>query len=638
MYGLFSRARSIWRWLWRRAHVEEEMDEEFRLHLELRTEDLIRSGLATAEAARRARVEFGGVDRYKEEGRESRGLRHFDEVWSDLRHTARSLRKAPVFTLAAVLTLALGIGANAAVFSLVSASLLRPLPFEDAERLVVLHQTYTEPGAAPYALRWAYPEFTAVRSVLTTVPELAAYTPTSVNLSGIGDPIRVSAEIVSSSYLPALGVRPVVGRVFSAEEDSVSASHPVAILGYALWQRHFGGSAEILDRTIMLQGVPLRVIGIAPPGFRGLTGDAEIWLPHAMGPAVYYSRHLTRVQHFLSLVGRLRPDATIEEARAELAVVGRPAAVSARVAACAEDELCTDGEFEGEWTAELTSLDEARRDPSTVRARLVLAGAVFVVLLIAIVNLSSLLLARSTVRARETATRAALGAGRLRLIRQGLIEGALLGVLGGLVGAGLALWSVRAFASLTPDRMGGTPAARLADLAPFAEPSMDWRVVAFAAGLSVTVGVLASLVPSLRLTAGDLTRALKTGARTTTVGAGSLRRPTVLSIASTLQVACALVLLAGAGMLLQGFQRLRSIDPGFDPTGVLTLQVTPPDRVYGGAAIAQLLERVLEQVQAVPGVQAATVGCPPYKSCSWTPVYIDGRPAPAGPAPIVGRY
>lgn len=638
MHGLFSRARSLWRGLWRRADVETEMDEELRLHLELRTEDLIRSGLSPAEAARRARIEFGGVDRYKEEGRESRGLRYFDEIWGDLRYTTRSLRKAPAFTLAAVLTLALGIGANSAVFSLVSASLLRPLPFEDAERLVVLHQTYSEPGTEPYPLRWAYPEFTAVRSVLATVSELAAYTPASVNLSGGDDAVRVSAEIVSVSYFSALGVRPALGRVFLPEDDSVSTAHQVAILSHALWQRNFGGSSDILDRTILLQGVPLRVVGVAPAGFGGLTGDAEIWLPHAMGPTVYYSGHFTRVQHFFSLVGRLRPGATIEKARSELAVAGRRAAAAARDAACAQDELCADGEFAGEWTADLVSLDAARRDPSTVRARLVLASAVFVVLLIAVVNLSSLLLARSTVRVRETATRAALGAGRLRLIRQGLVEGALLGVLGGLVGAGLAFLSVRTLASLTPDHSAGPRAARVADVASFAEPSMDWRVVAFAVGVSVSIGMLASLLPARRLESGDLTRRLKTGARGASVGVGSLRRPTVLSVASTLQVACALVLLAAAGMLLQGFERLRSIDPGFDATDVLTLQVTPPDRIYGGAATAQLLERVLERVQALPGVVAATVGCPPYETCSWTSLYIEGRPAPAGPPPIVGRY
>ncbi|HEV2145812.1 MAG TPA: ABC transporter permease, partial [Longimicrobiaceae bacterium] len=306
MRALLSRVRSLWWGLRRRADVEAEMEEEFRLHVELRAEDLVRSGIAPAEALRRARLEFGSTERYKEEGRESRGLRHFDELRGDLRYAARALGRSRGFTAAAVLTLALGVGANAAVFSLVSASLLRPLPFPEAERLVVLHQTYSErnPEAPPFRW-WSPPQLGALRARLTTLSHLAAYWATDANLSGGGDePVRIRMELVSASYFPALGVRPPLGRAFLPQEDSVAGAHPVAILSHELWERRFGADPQVLGRALRLNGVPLTIVGVAPPRFRGLTGEAEVWTPQAMGPAVHAPDYLASDQYFLGLVGR----------------------------------------------------------------------------------------------------------------------------------------------------------------------------------------------------------------------------------------------------------------------------------------------------------------------------------------------
>jgi predicted permease len=629
MVALLSRARSLWRSLRHRAAINADMDEEFRLHLDLRMADLVRSGLTPSDAARQARIEFGGMERYKEEGREALGLRHLDELRTDLRYAARSLRKSPGFTLAAVLTLALGVGANSAVFSLLSASLLRPLPFENAERLVTLYQTLSEPNRSPRPMRWSYPEFLALRSTLTTVSHLATYYASDLNLSGgDADPVRVRAEMVSALYLTALAVSPVLGRGFLPEEDSIPGAHPVALLGHELWSRIYGADSQIVRRRILLNGVPLSVVGVLPAGFRGLTGGAEVWIPQAMAPAVYFPGQLTTPQHFLSVVGRLRPDVTIEQARAEVAVAGVRATNAARAEAGADDE--------GEWGTTLQSLEQARHHPTTVRAQLVLAGAVFFVLLIAVVNLSSLLLARSTIRARETALRAALGAGRFRLVRHALTEGALLGLLSAAVGVLLASWCIRTLATLAPERFGG-PRPRMADLAAFAQPSVDWRVIVFATALALTAGLFAGLIPSLRATREDLTRALQTGARGASVGVGSLRRPTVLSIAAIAQVACALVLLVGAGLLLRAFEDLRAIDPGFRGTGVIAFRLSAPERSYGGNAAAPLFQRVLERVQAVPGVRSASVSqCTPFGGCSSTHLHITGRPDPAE-LPLVGR-
>jgi predicted permease len=630
--GLWARARSLWWGLRRRGRLEAEMDAEFRQHIELRTEDLIRSGLRPAEAARRARLEFGAIERYKDEARESRGLRHFDEARGDLRYAARSFWRNPGFTVAAVLTLALALGANAAVFSLVSASLLRPLPFEEADRLVVPYQTYTGPGAEPRPLRWwSYPQVAALQSELTTLSHLSAYYSADVNLSaGGGDPARVRMEMVSASYFAALGIETVIGRTFLPQEDSIVGTHPVTVLGQELWRSRFGSDPRMVGRGLVVNGIHLTVVGVAPAGFRGLTGEAEMWIPDSMAPPVYFANYFTSDQYFLGLVGRLRPGISMEQARAEVAATGSAAAAAVRVEGGADD-------WAGDWSVGLMPLGEARRDPATVRAQLVLAGTALFVLLIGVVNLSSLFLARATIRARETAVRAALGAGRLRLVRQGLVEGGLLGVLGGAVGVLLTFWSVRALVSFAPEYLGGArPRLSRAGLASFAEPGVDWRVIAFAAALALAAGMLAGLVPAVRATRSDLMPSLKTGARGSSVGVGSLRRPTLLSVAATVQVASVLVLLAGAGMLLQGFHRLRSVDPGFEAAGLLTFNISPPEHAYPGAAATALLERVLDGVQALPGVRSATVGSPPYVPGSFSPLYIQGRPA-AGSPPIVGR-
>jgi putative ABC transport system permease protein len=628
MEGL-SRIRSWWRVLWRRSAFESEMEEEFRFHLEKRAEDLMAGGLARGEAVRRARLEFGSPERYKSEGREARGLRAFEELRIEVRQVARSLSRSPGFTVAAVLMLGLGIGVNAAVFSLISANLIRPLPFPEADRLVVVHQTRASHGADPRPRRWSYPQFEALRSELSTVPEIAAYYASDVNLAGgVAGPVRVRAEMVSASYLSLLGVRPALGRDFAAGEDGVPGAHPVVILGHELWSGHFGADSGVVGEAVVLNGVTLTVVGVAPTGFRGLTGEADLWFPQAMAPAVSFPDQLTSPQLFHNVIGRLAPGVSVAEGRAEVATAGAEAAASARPGAESPNG--------SDWGASLLPLDEARRDAGAVRAQLVLGGAAAFVLLIALVNLSGLLLARSTGRARESAVRAALGAGRFRLARHGAVEGGLLGLLGGALGALLALWSVGGLVALSPDRLGGGR-PHFATIASFAEPTVDWRVIVFAAVLSLTAGLLAALIPALRGARMDLGPALRTGARGSSVGVGTLRRPTILSAAAVAQVALALVLLVGAGLMLQGFQRLRTVDPGFDPSGVVTFRIYPPFGEYQGEAAAPLLERVLERVEAVPGVESATVSlCTPFSRCSSTPLYLDGRPS-ANRAPIVSR-
>ena len=609
--------------LLRRA-AEERMDEEIRFHIEMETERNLREGLSPVEARRRAMLAFGGVEKHREQMRENRRLPLLEDLWRDLRYVGRSLRRSPGFTTAAVLTLALGIGVNTAVFGLITATMLRPLPFSDPDRLVLLYQSYEGAGREPQQTRWSYPEFAAVRSSLTTVADIAAYYAADVNLSRMGaDPERVRAEIVSASYLRALDVQPAMGRAFLPHEDSISGAYPVAMLGHALWRRMLGADPQVVGARIRLNQIELTIIGVLPEGFQGLTGEGEVWIPHAMAPQVYFPEHLTTGQRFLSAIGRLRPGVSLEQARAEVASVATPVAAAARAAT-------GEGPEEGDWRSALLPLEEARRDPATVRAQLVLAGAAFFVLMIAAVNLSGLLLARGAARTREMAVRAAIGAGRGRLLRQTLAESGTIGILGGVLGALIAFGGIRLLSALAPERLGGA-GSRLVHLRldSFSTPTADWRIVAFAITLAVVAGLLAGLIPALRSSGGDLAPALKTGARGSTASLGSFRRPTVLSVVTVAQVACALVLLIGAGLLLKAFHQLRSTDTGLEATGVVTFRISPPEGEYGGAAASALLQRVLERVEAVPGVASATVGrCLPGTGCSWSPLHVHGRPAP----------
>ena len=554
----------------------------------------------------------------------------------DVRHAWRSLWRTPLFTVLATATLALGIGVNAAMFAAVSAAIFRPLPFPEPDRLVTATQTRREGGAVE-PTRWSYPEFVALRGAVTAFAHVAAYTADDVNLAGTGgEPVRARAELVSAAYFPVLGVRAAAGRTFLPEEDAAPGTHPVALLGDALWRRRFGADSRVLGRTVVVNGTALTVVGVLPEGFGGLTGNAEIWVPQAMAPAVSYPGQLTTAQHFLSVVGRLKPGRSLAQAAREVdaAAAGAVGAVHQGAAGGGEG---------ARWGASLLPLDRARRDPTSLRAQVILLGAVGLVLLLATVNVASLLVARAAGRARELAVRTALGASRRRVGRVLLAESVLLAAMGAALGVLCAAWGTDVIAALTPEAVAAAGgASRGAQLDSFATADVDWRVVAFAGALAVVAGLLAGLPPALRATRGDLTAVLNAGARGASVRVGSARRPTVLSALVMAEVAVAFVLLVGAGLLLKNFAQLRAVGPDVDAAGVLTFRVSAPEARYGGGrAAGPLLERVLERVAAVPGVTAATVGrCTPYAGgCSSTALYLAGRPVPPdGAEPIVGRH
>ncbi|HEU4628408.1 MAG TPA: ABC transporter permease [Gemmatimonadaceae bacterium] len=546
----------------------------------------------------------------------------------DVRAAWRSLWRAPVVAVAAVLTLALGLGANVAMFGAVSAALLRPLPFPQPDRLVLLTQQHHEPGRASRPTRWSYPEFVALRRTLRGPQAVAAYYADDMNLAGGGVPVRVRAEMVSASYFDVLGVRPALGRAFAAAEDAAPGSQPVVLLSDALWRREFGGDPRVLGRTVLLNGRSLAVIGVLPAGFRGLTNDADVWITHAMAPAAYFAGHLTSSEHFLSVVARLRPGVTPAQAAAEVAGAGTRAAAAAHVSE--DDEV-------GTWSAGLQPLDTARRDPAAARTRLVLAGAVGFVLLMAAVNLGGVLLARAAGRERELVLRAALGAGRARLVRLLALDGVLLATMGGGLGLLVAAWGVDVLRLLPLEHVASAP-ARGAQLATFGEATLDGRVLAFAALLTLATGVGAALWPALRATRGALAGRLASGGRAASARVGTVRRPTTLAVVAMAQVALAFVLLTGATLLLDGVRRMHAMDAGVSARNVLTARLAAPEWRYGGDRAVPLLGAVLERVRAVPGVLAASVSrCTPYMpACSSTVLYDPARPGVEPPS--VGRH
>jgi putative ABC transport system permease protein len=491
-------------------------------------------------------------------------------LWQDLRYGVRMLLKKPGFTLIAVITLALGIGANAAIFSVVNAVLLRPLPFKDPDRLMWIRETklpqFPEFSVSPgNFLDW--------RKQNTVFERLVAVSGMSFNMVGTGDPEQIRGMKVTDGFFALLGAQPQLGRDFLPEEDQPGRDS-VVILSHGLWQRRFGGDPKILNQTLMLSGQIYTVIGVMPATFRFGGADLDLWKPMAFTTQEAQNHG----GHWLSVIGRLKPGATEDQARTEMV------AIAGRLAAQYPDANTG-------WSLKLMSLLEF-----TVRsvkpALIVLLCAVAFVLLIACANVANLLLARAAGRQKEIAIRTALGAGRARIIRQLLTESALLAILGGSVGLLLAKWGMDLLLKLAPQ---GLP--RMSDV------SLDGRALAFTAAVTLLTGVIFGLVPALQSSKPNLNETMNETGRGSTEGR---RRQVVRSALVVLEVASALVLLVGAGLLIKSFWRLQQIDPGFNPDNALTLMVSLPRAKYPeDAQRAAFFRQLLEKIGALPGVQAA---------------------------------
>lgn len=551
-----------------------------------------------------------------------------ESVMQDARRAMRGLGRTRTLTLSVVTTLALAIGAGVATFAVAAAALITPPPFAEPERLAVVYTTRTEPGRAAERLRWSYQRFRLLEESLVTTSDVGSYGLSSINLSGRTEAEPVRAEPVGGGYFSALGAKPARGRLFSASEDASPAAAPVAILGHDLWMRRYAGDPAIVGGVVRINGTDLTVIGIMPSGFRGLTGRAELWFPMVQAPALTYPEFLTTNQDFISVVARLRSGASIEALRAELETVG-PAI---------QRQLPSESETPGDrFAATAVPLTEIRVSDTTRQAMLVLLGAVGVVVLLACANVSSLLIAHAATRRHEMAVRMALGATRVRVVRQLLTESMLLASLGGGIGLGIAWWATRIIA---PPDGGIGPGNFYGSVGEFVRPRIDPTVLAFTAGITILAALLSGVVPAFTAIRTSLSTSLRRGGastRTTPGGPLSLR-----GLAVATEVALAVVLLVGGSLMLATLARLRGEPLGIDPERVITFSIRPPEVRYSTPVAPAFIERLLERVESVPGVVSATVdGCAPLvASCARSTLHIIGRaePAPGEAPPIMRHY
>ncbi len=537
----------------------------------------------------------------------------------DLRFALRQLVRRPGFTVIAVLTLALGIGANTAVFSAVYAVLLARLPYPEPDQLQRVIPTFTGPdGAVDSMPYWSYPEYEAFRSATHDVTA-AAYTPRalSYNLSGQGPPRRAMLEIVSGSYFGLLGVQAAVGRTFTPDEDAVPDARPVAVIGNALWHTAFAGDTGIVGRTLTLNGVDLTVVGVAPPGFAGLSGEADVWAPTMMAPSLVFRNRLNqKLSFWMSVIARV-PRASAPLARTEMASAARVMA----------DRMPFQDAF-GPVRVGLASrpLAASRTDPSLARTLLILLAAVACVLLIACVNVANLLMARGARRARELGLRVSLGAGRGRLVRQLLTESALLGLLGAGAALLVARWGLVAVAALRPLALAGP--GTLEHL------RLSVPVLAFDVAVALVAILVFGTAPALA--------AVRTDPRTLLGRSVGHRRTGPRGALVAGEVALALALLVGAGLLLRSFSQLRSTPLGFEPHHVLAAWVNVPRQTRTGDEATRLFTETARRIEGRPGVERvavanclpAHVGTAGVGGCDHVGMKIEGD---ASGAPKQGR-
>ena len=629
---LLARLRSLSRWLLRRSNVESDLDRELDSFVEMAAATRVRNGETPDEARRQARMELRGVEQTKERIRTERWGVQLDRLRQDLHYGWRSIVRQPGFTVIVVLTLAIGIGANTAIYTIVDATMLRPLPFKQPRRLIKVSLTHLDArtGDEITLPLWSYPKYETFRENQKIFEDTSLYRVITVNLTGEGDAERIRAEEISAGYFPALGITAALGRTFLPEEDSIPGRDFVALISHGLWERRFGGDPAIIGKPITLDSQKYTITGVLPAAFQGLSGPAEVWVPVHRAPAEGLDEAYAHAWHF---VARLKQDVSIEQAKSSTITLGR----------IVDEEHPSPTPGAGAWGAKAEALNELRVDPKIRESVLVLFGAVTCVLLIACVNVANLLLARSTSRRREIAIRSAIGAGRLRVMRQLLTESLLLATMGGVASVAVSFLGVYALNGIKPTSalgLGAGPSVlpagwRLSELTllTLSTIQLDLRALVFTFALATLAALLFGLAPAWQAARTEVWDALKkTDDRT--VGL-RFRAKSSLVVA---EIALAFILLIGAGLAIKSLAKLMSAPVGIDPENVLTSRLGVPPEASSPERIVSFLQQLVERVAAQAGVTSVAAGtCHPLAGfCGNTILWLRDRPeVPRGTEPLV---
>ncbi len=584
--------------VFRARSMDTGLDEELRFHLDRQREKYIQAGLSPEEARRRVRLDFGGATQITEECRDARGTQALEALRQDLRYGFRTLRKNPGFTCVALITLALAIGANTAIFSVVYGALLRPLPYAEPDRLIVLNETHPRIGT----ISVSYPNFLDWRVQNHVFSDMAVMANVGYNLSGIVQPETIKGQAVTSNFLSLIGVHPLFGRDFDPSEDKPGAT-PVVMLTYPLWQSHFAGRRDVIGRSVSLDGRGFTIIAVLPPDFRtteavSVLEPLGVWLTNNSRAIVRGNRGDT------AAIGRLATGVTLARARSEMEGIG------ARLATTYPAE-------NDQFGIALQPFRE--RFVGDIRpAILVLFAAVMFVLLIACANVANLFLMRAAGRTREIALRVAIGATRGRIIQQMLAESFVVAGLGGALGLGLAFAGMRAMSSLIP-------AAAMAGNG----TNLNSAVLLFALGATTLSAITFGLAPAMQSLRAGVHSRLKESGKSSAGGIRQNRWRTMLVVA---ELALSVILLAGAGLMLKSVDRLIAVDPGFRPDHVLRLNLSlTPSQYPNSTAILAFCRQLLDGVRALPGVDSAALGTdvPLTNSHSRGDITVEGMPLPA---------
>jgi predicted permease len=585
LYTIPLRLRSLFRW----RQADQELDDELSDHLERKTEEYVAKGMALEEARRRARLDLGGIELTKEKCRDARRVNWIQDFVQDLHVGMRMLRKSPGFTAVAIVTLALGIGATTAIFSIVNAVLLRPLPFPEPDRLVRI--AFDEPGLGLRDVPFSVPELDDLRNRAGVFTDVSTIASDSVNVTGADRPERLKFLVAHPNYFSMLGVTPQIGRLFGPQDFALGFA-PVAVISDGLWRRSYGADPNVIGRTVRLDNDPYTIIGVLPPEFRHpgptLSGNPEEF--STAGFSADPAPPPARSTRFMpASIGRLKPGITLEQAQARLTGM----AVQIR------HDYATDYPAQSEWTIEIQPLQEAL--VGNVRPMLlVLLSAVILIVFIVSLNIANLLLARASGRQQEMAVRCALGASRGRMIRQMLTESTLLSVIGGVAGVLTTVGTIGFILRLVPSNIPQLNEVRI-----------DWVVLAFALAISLLTGLAFGLAPALQSAKAALSSAIREGARGSGCSAktGRLRDALIVS-----ELAFAVVLMVAAGLLLRTLRGLLQENPGFNPTQVVAANLSLPepndpkaDAYLSVAQQTSFNRELLRRMRAIPGIELAAI-------------------------------